>query len=374
MTQVPGKERATVGEAGGSTGAAAGGPSGRAGLVGLVVLALAAIAFPPLMVALDAEFYISVASRIGIYAIAATSLNLILGFGGLVSFGHAAFFGAGAYTVGVLITEGLVSGWLGFPIAMAVAALLALGIGAVSLRTRGVYFIMITLAFAQMLFYLVNSVKAYGGDEGLNVRHRSEFGFGLNLKDDTTFYYVVLVFLAATIYLIYRLMRSRFGRVVLAMREDEARTEAIGIPTFRYQLILFVIGGALCGLAGALMVNQQNYVNPSLLHWTQSGTQMVMVILGGVGHLWGGVIGAAALLILEEIVSSYTIHWQFYVGWVLLAVVLFAPKGLAGLAGQWRARRHGRRPVVAADPAAAPAVDPAAEPGARSAARGEDRP
>lgn len=307
-------------------------------VIGLIVLALIALAYPWLVKALDADFYISVASRIGIYAIAASSLNLILGYGGLVSFGHAAFFGIGAYTVGILITEGVASGWIGFPLAMGVSALFALGIGAVSLRTHGVYFIMITLAFAQMLFYLVNSVKAYGGDEGMNIKLRSQFGLGLNLKDDTTFYYLVLLCLAATLYLIHRIMLSRFGRVVLAMREDETRAEAIGIPTFRYRLILFVIAGALCGLAGALMVNQQNYVNPNLLHWTQSGTQMIMVILGGVGHLWGGVIGAAALLILEETISAYTIHWQFYVGWILLAVVLFAPKGLTGLAAQLRQR------------------------------------
>jgi branched-chain amino acid transport system permease protein len=302
-------------------------------IVGLLVLAVAAIAYPFVMRALDAEFYISVASRILIYGIAATSLNLLLGYGGLVSFGHAAFFGIGAYAVGIMITEGVVSGWLGFPVAMGTAALAAAAIGAVSLRTRGVYFIMITLAFAQMLFYLVNSVKAYGGDEGLNIKVRSDFGFGLNLKDDLSFYFVVLACLAGSLLLVYRLMRSRFGRVVLAMRDDDARAEAIGFPTFRYKLILFVIGGALGGLAGALTVNQQNYVNPNVLHWTQSGTLMVMVILGGVGTLWGGVLGAAALLVLEEVVAAYTVHWQFYVGWVLLLIVLFAPRGLVGLLG-----------------------------------------
>lgn len=302
-------------------------------IVGLLVLAVAAIAYPFVMRALDAEFYISVASRILIYGIAATSLNLLLGYGGLVSFGHAAFFGIGAYAVGIMITEGVVSGWLGFPVAMGTAALAAAAIGAVSLRTRGVYFIMITLAFAQMLFYLVNSVKAYGGDEGLNIKVRSDFGFGLNLKDDLSFYFVVLACLAGSLLLVYRLMRSRFGRVVLAMRDDDTRAEAIGFPTFRYKLILFVIGGALGGLAGALTVNQQNYVNPNVLHWTQSGTLMVMVILGGVGTLWGGVLGAAALLVLEEVVAAYTVHWQFYVGWVLLLIVLFAPRGLVGLLG-----------------------------------------
>jgi branched-chain amino acid transport system permease protein len=310
--------------------------------IGLLVLAAAALAYPFVMRALDAEFYISVASRILIYGIAATSLNLILGYGGLVSFGHAAFFGIGAYAVGILVTEGVTSGWLGFPIAMGVAALAAAAIGAVSLRTRGVYFIMITLAFAQMLYYLVNSVKAYGGDEGLNIKVRSDFGFGLNLKDDLTFYFVVLASLAGTLLVVYRLMRSRFGRVVLAMRDDDTRAEAIGFPTFRYKLILFVIGGALGGLAGALTVNQQNYVNPNVLHWTQSGTLMVMVILGGVGTLWGGVLGAAALLVLEEVISAYTVHWQFYVGWVLLLIVLFAPRGLVGLLGSLLPSGRGR--------------------------------
>lgn len=311
-------------------------------IVGLLVLAVAAIAYPFVMRALDAEFYISVASRILIYGIAATSLNLLLGYGGLVSFGHAAFFGIGAYAVGIMITEGVVSGWLGFPVAMGTAALAAAAIGAVSLRTRGVYFIMITLAFAQMLFYLVNSVKAYGGDEGLNIKVRSDFGFGLNLKDDLSFYFVVLACLAGSLLLVYRLMRSRFGRVVLAMRDDDMRAEAIGFPTFRYKLILFVIGGALGGLAGALTVNQQNYVNPNVLHWTQSGTLMVMVILGGVGTLWGGVLGAAALLVLEEVVAAYTVHWQFYVGWVLLLIVLFAPRGLVGLMGSLLRSIRGR--------------------------------
>jgi branched-chain amino acid transport system permease protein len=141
----------------------------------------------------------------------------------------------------------------------------------------------------------------------------------------------VLVCLAGTLLLVHRIMGSRFGRIVLAMRDDDVRAEALGVPTFRYKLVLFVIGAALGGLAGALMVNQQNYVNPNVLHWTQSGTLMVMVILGGVGSLWGGVVGAFALLVLEEVVAAYTVHWQFWVGWVLLAIVLYAPKGLVGL-------------------------------------------
>lgn len=302
----------------------------------LLALALVALAYPWLARALEAEFYISVASRMMAYAIAATSLNLVLGYGGLVSFGHAAFVGIGAYAVGILITEGQPNGWVAMPVAMGAAALAALVIGAISLRTRGVYFIMITLAFAQMLFYLVNSVKGYGGDEGLSLRQRLDFGLGLSLKDDTTFYYLVLGCLASTLLLVHRIAGSRFGRLVRAMRDDELRAEALGVPTFRYQLVLFIIAAALGGLAGALLVNHANYVNPNVLHWTQSGTLMVMVILGGVGSLWGGVVGAVALLALEETVSAYTEHWPFWVGVVLLAVVLRAPGGLIGLAQRIR--------------------------------------
>jgi len=304
------------------------------------LVAALALAFPFAMQAIGQEFYISVASRMLIYGLAALSLNLVLGYGGMVSFGHAAFVGVGAYTVGILITEGVTSGWVAFPLAMLIAAAFAAVIGAVSLRTRGVYFIMITLAFAQMVFYLVNSAKVYGGDEGLNLSSRSAFGFGLNLKDTTNFYLLVLALLAATLVGIHRLMRSRFGRVILAIRDDEVRAESIGYPVYRYKLILFVMAGALGGLAGALMVNQQNYVSPNILHWTQSGLLMVMVILGGVGTLSGGLWGAIVLLALEDTIAEFTIHWQFYVGWVLLAAVLLAPRGLAGL--RWPRRR--RRP------------------------------
>ena len=282
------------------------------------------------------DYYLSVISRMMIYGLAACSLNLILGYGGLVSFGHAAYVGVGAYTVGILITEGVPNGWLGFGLAMAVSALLALVIGAISLRTKGVYFIMITLAFSQMLFYLVNSIKAYGGDEGLNIKMRSDFGLGIVLKNNLHFFLLVLFCLLISLAFIQRLMRSRMGRVVLAQRDDDIRTEALGFPVYRYQLALFVIAGAIGGLAGALMVNQQNYVNPNVMHWTQSGVLMVMIILGGVGTLAGGLWGALLLLTLEDLTAEITPHWQFYVGWVLLAVVLMAPKGLSGLPALWR--------------------------------------
>jgi len=296
--------------------------------LGAVVLLL--LALPPAMQALGAGYYVSTAGKIVVFAIAATSLNLVLGYGGMVSFGHAAFFGLGAYATGVMISEGVLSGGAHLLATVALTAFAALVIGAISLRTRGVYFIMITLAFGQMLFYLANSIKGYGGDEGLNIRARSIIGFGLDLKDAPTFYYVALAVLAATLVALHAFVRSRFGRAIVAIRDDDLRAEALGFATYRYRLAVFVVAGAIAGIAGALSVNQQGYVSPNLLHWTQSGTLMVMVILGGVASLWGGVLGAAVLVILQEALSAYTRHWEFWTGWVLLAVVLFARHGLAG--------------------------------------------
>ncbi len=300
----------------------------------VVALALAAVALPWLLRSLGYDYYLSLASRIVVMAIAATSLNFVLGYGGMVSFGHAAFVGLGAYTTGILLSEGVQSGPLHLAATLAVCALAALVIGAISLRTRGVYFIMITLAFAQMLFYLANSVKGYGGDEGLNVRPRSLFSFGdfvVDLKDDFSFYYVALGMLALALIALSRFVPSRFGRAVMALRDDDVRAEALGFPTYRYKLVVFVVAGALGGVAGALSVNLQGYVSPNVLHWTQSGTLMVMVILGGVATVWGGLAGAAALLLLQEVLGAYTQHWEFWTGWVLLAVVLFARQGLIGI-------------------------------------------
>jgi len=301
-----------------------------------LAVAAAAVAFPLVAQPLGWDFYIGFASRIMIYALAASSLNLVLGYGGMVSFGHAAFVGAGAYTVAILMAEGVASAWIAWPLAVLLAGALAAAIGAVCLRTRGVYFIMITLAFAQMIYYVAVGMRAYGGEEGLNLATRSAVGFGLDLKNDVTFYYVVLAILAAALFALRRAMGARFGRVVVAIRENETRMEAIGFPTYRYKLVCFALGGAVAGLAGALLANQNSYVNPNLLYWPQSGSLMIMVILGGVGYLYGGLIGAVALLVLEELVSGYTIHWQLGVGAVLLAIVLFAPQGLAGLLARRR--------------------------------------
>jgi len=294
------------------------------------VLALLVL-FPLIASATGTDFYVSLASRILIFALAATSLNLILGFGGMVSFGHAAFVGVGAYAVAIFMQAGVVSAWLAWPLAMLVSAVFALAIGAISLRTQGVYFIMITLAFAQMLFYLVTSLKVYGGDDGLSLAGRSTLGFGLDLANDRVFYYVTLSMVVLVLVAVARLLNARFGHVLQAIHENEVRMTAIGFPVFRYKLVAFTLAGALAGLAGALLANLGGFVSPALMQWSQSGMLMIMVILGGVGYLYGGIMGAVFFLLLEELLTHFTMHWQLGLGAVLLLVVLVAPNGLASL-------------------------------------------
>lgn len=307
-------------------------------LLGALAIALL---LPPAALALDEPFYVSLASRMLIYGLAAASLDLILGFGGMVSFGHAAFFGAGGYAVGILYMHGFEgSAFLGlvpgsdsallvWPAATLTGGLLALIIGAISLRTGGVYFIMITLAFAQMLYFLFVSLEAYGGDDGLSLYGRSALP-GFDLRDDTTFYYLVLALLLLFLWLGRRLVDSRFGMVLRGVRENERRMTALGFPVYRYKLAGFVIAGAVAGLAGALIANQTEFVSPSLMHWTRSGQIMVMVILGGMGTLFGPVLGAVAFLLLEEVLAGWTEHWMIVLGPLLIFVVLFARRGIFG--------------------------------------------
>jgi branched-chain amino acid transport system permease protein len=285
------------------------------------VLLLAA--FPVVAGALGQDYYVGFATRVLVFGIAATSLNLLVGYGGLVSFGHAAFFGVGAYTVAAASARGLASSWLAWPLAMVVAGIFAAAIGAASLRTRGLYFIMITLAFAQMVFYLVMSVKGLGGDDGLSVASR---GIG-----DNALYYAALAAWVGVGYGLRRLVDSRFGRALQGVRENDVRMEAVGFPVFRIKLAAFVIAGAVAGLAGAMLATLNGRAGPGLLDWPQSGQLLVMVILGGVGHRFGGFLGAAVLLLLEEVLSPYWTHWPLLLGVLLLAVVLRAPRGLAGL-------------------------------------------
>ena len=290
----------------------------------------AAATLPFILQEFGEEFYIGFATRLLIFALAATSLNFIVGYGGMVAFGHAAFFGGGAYVVAFLMSAGIASAWVAWPAAIGAGILVALLIGALSLRTRGVYFIMITLAFAQMIYYSVISLKSAGGDDGLPLDHRSTLA-PFDLASDATLYWVTLALLAASLLALKRVTASRYGRALAGLRQNEARMEALGYPVFRLKLACFVIGAAVAGLAGALLANQNGLASPTQLYWTQSGMLLVMVILGGVGRRFGGVLGAVALLGLEEILARFTEYGHFYVGLALLTVVLFAPRGLAGL-------------------------------------------
>lgn len=300
-----------------------------------LTLIAAGLALPEVLSAFDQAFYIGFATRILIFALAASSLNLVLGFGGMVSLGHAAFLGAGAYTAAICQQAGINEALLAWPAAMAVAGLLALLVGAISLRTRGVYFIMITLAFAQMAYYLFVSARSWGGDDGLPLSGRMSLA-GFSLNDDRALFFAALGALTIAMLLFGRLAEARFGRVLQAIRENETRMEALGYPVFTYRLVAFALGGAFAGLAGALLANLTGLASPNLLQWTQSGTLLVMVIIGGVGYLHGGVIGALALLGLEEILVGFTEHWHIVLGLLLLGVVLFAPQGLAALFGKRR--------------------------------------
>lgn len=293
-------------------------------------LLLVAAALPFALQALGEDYYVSFAARLLIFALAATSLNFVVGYGGMIAFGHAAFFGIGAYVVALLMAAGVTSAWIAWPLALCVAALAALFIGAISLRTRGVYFIMITLAFAQMIFYTIISLKSAGGDDGLPLERRSSL-FPFNLADDATLYWVTLTVLASCLIALKRLAASRYGHALAGLRQNEARMEALGYPVHQLKLACFVIGAAVAGLAGALLANQNGLASPSQLYWTQSGMLLVMVILGGVGQRYGGLLGAIALLGLEEALGQVTEHGHLYVGIALLLVVLYAPRGLAGL-------------------------------------------
>src|SRR5690348_3077807 len=248
----------------------------RARLIGWAIAVLVLLALPPLLQALGQPFYIDLTRRIMILAIAAVSLNLILGYGGMVSFGHAAYIGIGAYAVGILGFYGVFNGWLHLLVAIGASALVALAIGAVSIRTSGIYFIMITLAFTQMLYYLGISLEVFGGDDGMRLRAKSEFPL-IDLRDAVEFYYLVLALMLGCLLVIFRITNSRFGIVLRASKSNEPRSRAIGFSPYPYRLAAFVIAGAMCGLAGALYANHTNYIVPGFMSWVQSGDLMFMV-------------------------------------------------------------------------------------------------
>jgi branched-chain amino acid transport system permease protein len=293
-------------------------------------------------------FVLTLFTRIVILAIAATSLNLILGYGGMVSFGHAVYLGVGGYVVGILAHEGITSGFVQWPLVLVISALFALVVGALCLRTRGVYFIMITLAFSQMIYFVAVGLDRYGGDDGLTISRSSQFGGLINLSDRTQLYYLCFALLLACIYLCWRIVNSRFGMVIRGARSNDRRMQSIGFPTYRYRLLCFVIAGTICGLAGALLANYTPFVSPAMMHWTRSGDLIVMVVLGGMGSSFGPLIGAVTLLVLEETLPAFirfvalpvvggesavrmAEYWQIVLGPLFLLVVLFARGGINGL-------------------------------------------
>jgi len=296
-----------------------------------VILFLALALVPLYSSVFDDRFVLLFATRILILALAALSLDFILGLGAMVSFGHAAYLGLGAYAVGILAAHDIWDAWISFPVAILVSAIFAAITGAISLKTRGVYFIMITLAFGQMAYYTATSLSAYGGDDGLTMWGRSEF-FGTDLfANDTSFYLLVLAILLGAYALLKRIAASRFGRVLKGARQNEARLHALGIDPFGYRLAAFVIAGVLAGIAGALMANQTEFVSPAYMSWHRSGELIVMVVLGGLGYLHGAILGAIAYLMLEEVLSGYTQHWRLIFGPLLILVVLYARGGILGL-------------------------------------------
>jgi branched-chain amino acid transport system permease protein len=303
----------------------------RARIVFWVVLVALLLALPPVAAALQQPFYLDLVRKVMIFAIAAASLNLILGYGGMVSFGHAAYLGIGGYAVGILAFYGIFNGWLQWGVAIGASALVALAIGAVSIRTSGIYFIMITLAFTQMLYYLGISLEEYGGDDGMRIKARSDFSGLIDLGDPAAFYYLTLALMLACLYLVHRLSNSRFGMVLRAAKSNEPRSRAIGFSPYAYRLAAFVIAGAMCGLAGALFVNHTAFLTPEFMHWTRSGEIMFMVILGGMASTAGPLLGALALLVVETLLAGWTEHWQVVLGPLLVLSVLFFRRGLAGL-------------------------------------------
>ncbi|WP_299614154.1 branched-chain amino acid ABC transporter permease [uncultured Tateyamaria sp.] len=313
----------------------------------LVFLALPVVALAAL--ALDEPFTITLATRAAILALAAVGLNLALGLGGLVSLGHAVFFGLGGYAMGILASHAqsyapldlglfVIDGTKSMPViwlvAIGVSALAALLIGLLALRTTGVYFIMITLAFGQMFYYFTISWPAYGGEDGLSIYVRNSFP-GLNTLDPVQFFGLVFALLALVLWIMGRIERSAFGLALGTARQNAARVETVGLSPFRLRLVAFVISGAVTGLAGALFADLNRFVSPSMFSWQMSGEFIVFIVLGGIGRLFGPVVGACLFVLLEHLLSGVSEFWLIYLGAILLFVVLFARGGVIGaLVGQ----------------------------------------
>ena len=306
--------------------------SSRAYLLPLILFTLLALV-PLLAILGPRSFILAIGTRILILALAAMSLDLLIGYGAMISFGHAAFLGLGAYSVAILSSHGVNDAFVQLGCALGVSFIFALLTGAISLRTKGVYFIMITLAFGQMLFFLGTSLAAYGGDDGLTLAQRSLVFGAPVLKNDTTLYYVSFAILLGTYLLLRAIVASRFGRVLRGIRDNPVRMQAIGFAPYRYQLTAYVIAGLIAGLAGVLLANQSDFVSPAYATWQRSGELIFVIVLGGLGSLHGAIIGAIAFSLLAEMLSHYTEHWAMIFGPILILVVLFVRGGLTGLVG-----------------------------------------
>ena len=293
---------------------------------------------------LDEPYLITLLSRVIIFSIAAIGLNLVLGFGNLISFGHAAFFGFGGYISGILaihaINSDLLISWpftfIGSQNSITIwlftiffCSLLALFIGILCLRTSGVYFIMITLAFAQMLYYFAISWPSYGGEDGFSIYVRTKL-FSINTMDGLNFFFICFFWLLITLFIITKVVNSPFGLVLRATRFNLERVKSVGINPFKIQLSAFVLSGAITGIAGSLYVDLNRFVSPSLLSWQMSGEFIVFILIGGLGRIYGPIIGASFFVAFEQFFGSYTEHWQIFLGIIIISTVLFAKGGIIG--------------------------------------------
>ena len=303
------------------------------------------LSIPAIGIIFNEPYYITLATKVIILGIAGVGLNLALGYGGLISFGHAAFFGIGGYVAAIMSNHALngellfeiplaISGssemLIIWPLAIVISAFFSLLIGLLSLRTSGVYFIMITLAFAQMLYYFSISWPSYGGEDGLSMHMRNTLPF-INTMNPLNFFLICLAWFFIAIFITSKLINSPYGMALQATKQNEERVKSVGIETFKVKLIVFVFSGAITGLAGSLYADLNRFVSPSMLNWHTSGEIMVFVILGGIARLYGPLLGAAFFIILEQTLGLYTENWQFWLGLILILEILFARSGIMGL-------------------------------------------
>ncbi|MGD1326782.1 branched-chain amino acid ABC transporter permease [Pandoraea pnomenusa] len=310
------------------------------------LLLLAALALVPLYATYTQQpFYLTLFGRIVVFAIAAVSLDLILGYGGMVSFGHALYLGLGAYVVGILSYHGVDNGFVHLGLTLLLCAIVGAVTGLLSLRTTGIAFIMITLAFAQMFYFLAVSLKQYGGDDGLPVSAGSRFG-SVTLDDPAVLYYVAFAVLCLCVWAGRRLVEARFGMVIRGARQNDRRMRALGYPTLRYKLVAYILSAMACGVAGMLYANLTHFVSPAYMAWTASGELIVMVVLGGLGSFFGPVLGSAAMLLIEEWLKGMTEHWMIIFGPLIVVAVLVSRRGLYGLLGDLQVRLSRRTGTV----------------------------